>query len=86
MTLPSQMSFMWQSSTFSIQRLTYHFLCQQSVLSTACFRQTDNTSSLLPRRLGGVVVSVLATGPKGCRFEPSQGDGFCTLLVPYMTD
>jgi hypothetical protein len=26
--------------------------------------------------LGGVVVSVLATGPKGCGFEPSQGDEF----------
>jgi hypothetical protein len=22
------------------------------------------------------VVSVLATGPKGCGFEPGQGDGF----------
>jgi hypothetical protein len=22
------------------------------------------------------VVSVLATGPKGCEFEPGQGDGF----------
>jgi hypothetical protein len=27
-------------------------------------------------RLGGVVVSVLTTGPKGCGFEPGQGDGF----------
>jgi hypothetical protein len=27
-------------------------------------------------RLGGVVVSVLATGPNGCGFEPGQGDGF----------
>jgi hypothetical protein len=27
-------------------------------------------------RLGGVVVSVFATGPKGCGFEPGQGDGF----------
>jgi hypothetical protein len=26
--------------------------------------------------LGGVVASVLATGPKGCGFEPSQDDGF----------
>jgi hypothetical protein len=25
-------------------------------------------------RLGGVVVSVLATGPKGCGFEPGQGN------------
>jgi hypothetical protein len=27
-------------------------------------------------RLGGVMVSVLATGPKVCGFEPGQGDGF----------
>jgi hypothetical protein len=27
-------------------------------------------------RLGGVVVSVLATEPKGCGFETGQGDGF----------
>jgi hypothetical protein len=27
-------------------------------------------------RLGGVVVSVIATGPKGWGFEPGQGDGF----------
>jgi hypothetical protein len=26
--------------------------------------------------LGGVVVSVLTTGPKGCGFEPGQGDEF----------
>jgi hypothetical protein len=25
-------------------------------------------------RLGGVVVSVLATGPKGCEFQSNQGD------------
>jgi hypothetical protein len=25
--------------------------------------------------LGGVVVSVLAIGPKGCGFKPGQGDG-----------
>jgi hypothetical protein len=27
-------------------------------------------------RLDGAMVSVLATGPKGCVFEPGQGDGF----------
>jgi hypothetical protein len=31
---------------------------------------------LRPSHLGGVVVNVLATGPKGCGFEPSQRDGF----------
>jgi hypothetical protein len=30
--------------------------------------------------LGGVVVSVLATGPKGIRFEPCQGDGFLRAI------
>jgi hypothetical protein len=31
-------------------------------------------------RLGRVVVSVLATGPKGCGFEPGQGDGFLRAI------
>jgi hypothetical protein len=31
-------------------------------------------------RLGGVVVSVFATGPKGCGFEPGQGDGFLSAI------
>jgi hypothetical protein len=30
--------------------------------------------------LGGVVVSVLATGPKGCGFEPGLGDGFLRAI------
>jgi hypothetical protein len=30
--------------------------------------------------LGGIVVSVLATGPKGCGFEPGQGDGFLRTI------
>jgi hypothetical protein len=31
-------------------------------------------------RLGDVVVSVLATGPKGCRFKPGQGDEFLRVI------
>jgi hypothetical protein len=31
-------------------------------------------------RRGLVVVSVLATGPKDCRFEPSRGNGFLTAI------
>jgi hypothetical protein len=31
-------------------------------------------------RLGGVVVSVLATGPKGREFEPGQGNGFLRTI------
>jgi hypothetical protein len=30
--------------------------------------------------LGGVMVSVLATGLKGCGFEPGQGDEFLRLI------
>jgi hypothetical protein len=29
-----------------------------------------------PSRLGGAMDSVLATGPKGCGFKPSRGNGF----------
>jgi hypothetical protein len=31
-------------------------------------------------RLGGVVVSVLATGPNGRGFGPGQGDGFLRAI------
>jgi hypothetical protein len=31
-------------------------------------------------RVGGVVVSVLATGPKAYEFEPGQGDGFLRAI------
>jgi hypothetical protein len=31
-------------------------------------------------RLGGAVVSVLATGPKACGFEPGQGDRFLRAI------
>jgi hypothetical protein len=39
-----------------------------------------NARYLQTGRLGGVVVSVLATGPNGRGFEPSQGDGFLKAL------
>jgi hypothetical protein len=35
--------------------------------------------------LGGVVVSVLATGHKGCGFEPGQGDGFLRVIKIHST-
>jgi hypothetical protein len=38
-----------------------------------------------PHRLGGVVVSVLATGPKGCMFKPSQGTGFLIAIKIHST-
>jgi hypothetical protein len=31
-------------------------------------------------RLGGVVVRVLATGPKECKFEPGKGDGLLRAI------
>jgi hypothetical protein len=37
-------------------------------------------STGLLSRLGGVVVSVLATGTKVCVFEPGQGDGFLKAM------
>jgi hypothetical protein len=35
--------------------------------------------------LGGVVVSVLTTGPKGRRFEPGQGYGFLRAIKIHIT-
>jgi hypothetical protein len=37
-------------------------------------------SSRTPGGTTGVVVSVLATGPKGCGFEPGQSDGFLRAI------
>jgi hypothetical protein len=31
-------------------------------------------------RLGGVVISVFATGPKGHGFKPGRGDGFLRVI------
>jgi hypothetical protein len=39
------------------------------------YRKQDPTS-----RLGGMVFSVVATGPKGFSFEPDQGDGFLRTI------
>jgi hypothetical protein len=38
--------------------------------------QTLPLFTLVTSRLGDVVVTLLATGPKGCGSEPNQGDGF----------
>jgi hypothetical protein len=43
------------------------------------------TALLLQSRLGGVVVSVLVTGPKGCGFDPSQGDKFLRVIKIHST-
>jgi hypothetical protein len=40
---------------------------------------TDNSC------LSGVVVSVLAAGPKGCGFETGQGDGFLRAIKIHST-
>jgi hypothetical protein len=39
----------------------------------------------VPSHLGGIVVSVLATGPNGCGFEPGQGDGFLREVKIHST-
>jgi hypothetical protein len=44
-----------------------------------------NNANLTHCRLGGVVVSVLATGPKVCGFEHGQGDGFLRNKNPQHT-
>jgi hypothetical protein len=49
-------------------------------LTTLDQLQTCVATTVFGRRLGGVVVSVLATGPKGRRFEPGQGDGFLRAI------
>jgi hypothetical protein len=43
-------------------------------------QQKQNLPTRSKCRFGGVVVSVLATGPKGCEFEPGQGDGFLRAI------
>jgi hypothetical protein len=40
---------------------------------------------LLKRRLCGVVVSVLATGPEGRGFEPYQNDRFLRVIEVFST-
>jgi hypothetical protein len=39
----------------------------------------DNINAL-KSRLGGAVISVIATEPKGHGFEPGQGDGFLRAI------
>jgi hypothetical protein len=50
------------------------FRSGNSVVNPGCWRVVMNYGGR--SRLGGVVVSVLANGRKGCGFEPGQGDGF----------
>jgi hypothetical protein len=65
--------------------LTFTRLCGVTLDSRTCH---DLTLACVPRnrsadninnedsRLGGIVVSVLATRREGCGFEPGQGDEF----------
>jgi hypothetical protein len=43
------------------------------------FNETIRFSNI-PGRLGGVVVSVLATGPNVHGFKPGRGDGFLRMI------
>jgi hypothetical protein len=47
---------------------------------TTKFSQTLEAVNLLSICRLFVVVSVLATGPKGCGFEPGQGNGFLRAI------
>jgi hypothetical protein len=71
-------SFVWPQIQTYVNSVTVIVLCnveqQQHVIHVNVFcMQSDS-------RLGGVVVSVLATGPKGHGFEPGQGDGFLRMI------
>jgi hypothetical protein len=50
-----------------VSRFSVPFFC--------CLISTSRLS-----RLGGVVVSVLATGPKGCGLIPGRADGFLRAI------
>jgi hypothetical protein len=58
-------------------RVTYQ-LPPSSGLGTKLLR--NDCIDIQVRRLGGAVVSVLATIPKDCGFEPGQGDGFSRVI------
>jgi hypothetical protein len=59
-------------SSFGAQNApTLHF----TLHSTSFLYKRGYVITPTPSRLGGVVVSVLATGPKGCGFKHGQGDG-----------
>jgi hypothetical protein len=47
-----------------------------SVISVSVSSTLPKVRIIYESVLGGVVVSVLATGTKGCGFEPGHGDGF----------
>jgi hypothetical protein len=44
-----------------------------------------NSAPLFASRLGGVVVNVLATGPRGHGFKPGQGNGFLRAIKISIT-
>jgi hypothetical protein len=54
-----------------LQKLIHALLCTAVKCCVSCASFSD---------LGDVVVNVLATGPKGCGFESSQGDGFLRAI------
>jgi hypothetical protein len=69
-----------------VEFLAFVFLCNVSPpeenSTTSLSEKLHCISELLGRlRLGGVVVSVLATEPKGCGFEPDQGNGFLRAIT-----
>jgi hypothetical protein len=53
--------------------------CQASIIRKVTSSRVRRTKHVVCR-LGGVVVSVLDTGPKVCGFEPGQGDGFLRAI------
>jgi hypothetical protein len=62
-----------------IQLITNRHAGTFQQLVTNCNTTTAITLYILSR-LGGVVVSVLATGPKGPGYKAGQGDGFLSAI------
>jgi hypothetical protein len=58
----------------------YLFLCRQNVPRNVFKTSKDLLRLQWSSRLGGVVVSVLATGPKVRGFKPGRGDGFLSAI------
>jgi hypothetical protein len=52
---------------------------------TVIFKLLWDINYKLRSHLGGVVVSVLATGPKGHGFKPGRGDGFLRAIEIHST-
>jgi hypothetical protein len=71
------MKMTWERGIAPSHSWPWHYEGEWSASCPGFTRRERRTPQYpLDGRIGGVVVSVLATGPKVCRFELSQGNGF----------